>query len=156
MPASRKHFVPSSPTELTFTGPARPECLDAIHDLLNRLWYTRTGVGETDRAMFAMAVLEIANNIVRHTNPDSTVLLSVSISADSDALRAEFRDDGSPAAVDTEMATLPDTLAESGRGLALARMALDEFRYERTQAQNRWQLERRIGNEDRGHEKVRT
>jgi serine/threonine-protein kinase RsbW len=137
--------VPTSPVELTFTGPARPECLDAIHDLLHRLWNATTGVGDTDRAMFATAVLEIANNIVTHNGPDSTVVLSLTVTAESGVLRAELRDDGSPAVVDTEMVTLPDDFAESGRGLALARMALDDFRYERTQEQNRWQLARRIG-----------
>jgi serine/threonine-protein kinase RsbW len=137
--------VPTSPTELTFTGPAGPECLDAIHDLLDRLWYAQTGVDDTDRAMFATAVLEIANNIVTHNDPESRVSLSLSVTADSDLLRAELRDDGSPATVNTEVPTLPDDFAESGRGLALARMALDDFRYERTEEQNRWQLERRIG-----------
>jgi serine/threonine-protein kinase RsbW len=137
--------VPTSPPELTFTGPARPECLDAIHELLDRLWDVRTGVGDTDRAMFTTAVLEIANNVVTHNGPDAPVLLSLSVSADAGVLRAELCDNGSPAIVDTEMAPLSDDLAESGRGLALARMALDDFRYERAQQQNRWQLERRIG-----------
>jgi serine/threonine-protein kinase RsbW len=145
--------VPSSPTELTFTGPAGPECLDAIHDLLDRLWYARTSVEDADRAMFATAVLEIVNNIVTHNGADSNVLLSLSMSADSEVLRAELRDDGCPAAVDTEAAALPDDHAESGRGLAMARMALDDFRYERTQEQNRWLLARRIGNPNRSHKK---
>ena len=139
--------MPASPTELTFTGPAGPECLDAIHDLLDRLWYARASIDDTDRAMFTTAVLEIANNIVTHNDPESRVSLSLAVTADSDVLRAELRDDGSPAMVNTEVPTLPDDFAGSGRGLAMARMALDDFRYERAEEQNRWQLERRLGSE---------
>jgi serine/threonine-protein kinase RsbW len=141
--------VPTSPTELTFSGPARPECLDAIHDLLNRLWSSGTGADDTDRAMFTTAVLEIANNIVTHNDPDSSVSLSLSLSADSGVLRAELRENGSPVAVDTTTAALPDDFAESGRGLALAGMALDDFRYERAEEVNRWQLSRRMADSAR-------
>jgi serine/threonine-protein kinase RsbW len=124
--------------------------------LLDRLWSAGTGADDIDRAMFTTAVLEIANNIVTHNGPDSSVLLSLILSADSGVLRAELLENGSPANVDTATASLPDDFAESGRGIALARMALDEFGYEQTDEQNRWQLERRIGNPNRGHEKAWT
>jgi serine/threonine-protein kinase RsbW len=141
--------VPASPPELTFTGPAGPECLDAIHHLLDRLWDAETGADDTDRAMFTTAVLEVASNVVAHNSPDSSVSLSLFLSADSGMLRAELRENGSPAAVDIATASLPDDFAESGRGLALARMALDDFRYERAEELNRWQLARRIADSAR-------
>jgi serine/threonine-protein kinase RsbW len=141
--------VPTSPTELTFTGPARPECLDAIHGLLDQLWDAGTGADDTDRAMFTTAVLEIANNIVTHNGSDSSVSLSLVLSADSGVLRAELLENGSPTAVDTATASLPNDFAESGRGLALAWMALDDFRYERAEELNRWQLSRRIADSAR-------
>jgi len=137
-----KHFMPPNRAELTFAGPAHPECLDAIHELMGRLWQAETGVTDTDRMMFTTAVLEVANNIVTHNRARSDVSISLALTADPIALRAEFCDDGSPAAVDLDTAALPGDSAESGRGLAIARMALDELGYERGKEVNRWRLAR--------------
>ena len=134
--------MPPSRAELTFAGPAHADCLDAIHDLMSRLWRAEPGVTDTDRMMFTTAVLEVANNIVTHNRATSGVSISLALTADPTALRAEFRDDGSPAAVELETAALPGDFAESGRGLALARMALDELGYERAKEVNRWRLAR--------------
>ena len=134
--------MPPNRAELTFAGPARVDCLDAIHDLISRLWRAEPGVTDTDRMMFTTAVLEVANNIVTHNPARSGVSISLALTADPTALRAEFCDDGSPAAVDLEITALPGDSAESGRGLALARMALDELGYERAKDVNHWRLTR--------------
>ena len=134
--------MPPNRAELTFAGPAHAQCLDAIHDLMSRLWRAEPGVTDTDRMMFTTAVLEVANNIVTHNRARSGVSISLALTADPTALRADFCDDGSPATVDLETAALPGDFAESGRGLALARMALDEFSYERAKDVNQWRLAR--------------
>jgi len=134
--------MPPSPVKLTFAGPAEARCLDAIHDLMDRLWRAEETVADTDRMMFTTAVLEVANNIVTHNGAGSEVSVSLALTADPAALRAVFCDDGSPSGVDLETTALPGDFAESGRGLALARMALDEFSYERTKDLNRWRLTR--------------
>ena len=135
-------FMPPDGAALTFAGAAQAECLDAIHDLVDQLWRAEPDVTDTDRMMFTTAVLEVANNIVTHNRSRSGVSISLALTADPSALRAEFSDDGSPAVVDLESAALPEDLAESGRGLALARMALNELGYERTKEMNRWRLAR--------------
>jgi len=134
--------MPPSRAELTFAGPAQGGCLDAIHDLMDRLWRADQGVTDTDRTMFTTAVLEVANNIVTHNRASSDVSISLALTADPTLLRAEFCDNGSPAAVDLETIALPGAFAESGRGLALARMTLDELSYERADCMNRWRLTR--------------
>jgi serine/threonine-protein kinase RsbW len=109
---------------------------------MDRLWRAEASVADADRMMFTTAVLEVANNIVTHNGAGSEVSIALALTADPTALRADFCDDGSPAAVDLATTALSGDLAESGRGLALARMALDEFSYERTKDRNRWQLTR--------------
>ena len=42
----------------------------------------------------------------------------------------------------TPRAALPDASAESGRGLALVGMVVDELRYEREGDRNRWTVRR--------------
>ena len=135
--------MPPNGADLTFAGPAQEGCLDRIHDLINQLWRVHQDVTDTDRIMFTTAVLEVANNIVTHSGARSGVSISLALTADPTLLSAEFRDDGSPAEVNLETVALPGDSAESGRGLALARMALDEFSYKRGKDLNQWRLTRR-------------
>jgi serine/threonine-protein kinase RsbW len=133
--------VPGSRTELEFSGPARHECLDRIHDLLAELWQLQPGVSETDQLMFSTAVLEVGNNILTH---GTAALMSIAVTGNGHQLEAELTDDGAAVEIDLETATpLPENLAESGRGLALVRMAVDEVTHEYVEGRNRWHLMRR-------------
>lgn len=131
--------MPGSPAPLTFTGQAGPECLDVIHDLITRLWEQHPDVSETDQILFTTAVLEVGNNIVRHGRPAA---ISVGLCADAEELEADLVDDGAAFEVDLEAATLPDWEAESGRGLAMVRIAVDEVTCQRADGLNRWRLVR--------------
>ena len=140
-PSSRMHSVPgSSRTELSFRGPIEPASLDSTHDLLARLWQEQPDVPELDRIMFSTAVLEVANNIVSHGGVGTVSLV---LNRDHQQLEARFCDDGAPVEVDPYHAMLPDDLAESGRGLALVRMAVDDFSYHHSDGFSRWHLVRR-------------
>ena len=130
----------SSRAELSFRGPAEPSCLDRTHDLLARLWQEQPDVAEMDQIMFSTAVLEVANNIISHGAAGTVSLL---LQGDDRQLEALFCDDGAPVEVDLDTTALPDDLAESGRGLAMVRMAVDEFRYSHHDGFSRWHLVRR-------------
>jgi serine/threonine-protein kinase RsbW len=132
--------VPSSYTELSFRGPAEPACLDRTHELLDLLWQQQPDVAEMDQIMFSTAVLEVANNIVSH---GAAGTLSVMLQGDARQLEAHFCDNGAAVEVDLDAAVLPDDLAESGRGLAMVRMSVDEFRYSHSDGLSRWHLVRR-------------
>ena len=132
--------MPTSPAELSFRGPAEPACLDRAHDLLALLWRQRPDVAETDQIMFSTAVLEVANNIVSH-GAAATVWLA--LHGDARQLEARFCDDGAAVDVNLHSARLPGALAESGRGLALVRMAVDEFSYHHSDGLSHWHLVRR-------------
>lgn len=123
--------------ELTFAGPAGPECIEHIHQLLDRLWTEEPSVADVDQMLFCTAVVEVANNIVEHGR---STQLTLALQVTPSQLKASFVDDGSPAEVDVGRSAMPDGFAESGRGLAIARAVLDEFSYSRTGVNNRWNL----------------
>jgi serine/threonine-protein kinase RsbW len=131
--------VPDRAAKLTFSGPAEPACLDRIHELLNGLWEEHPDVLELDRMMFTTAVLEVGNNVVRHGGP---AMMSLRLTCSSRRMEAYLCDDGAALGIDPASATMPGDRQESGRGLAMARMALDDFAYEHADGLNRWHLVR--------------
>lgn len=126
-----------------FEASAQPACLDELHAALDRLWAQAPDVEERARMRFATAVSEVLGNVVVHgrTGAGAIPSVRVSLQAGTDGLRAELLDDGVALDPDAALNELPeDDLAESGRGLALARAALDELHYVREDGGNRWEL----------------
>ena len=117
-------------------------CLDELHVALDRLWVEAPEVDEAQRIRFAIALGEVVANVVAHgRTPDGgTPTLTVEVSVTPDRLRAELFDDGVAFERGATRGPAVDELAESGRGLALAREALDELRYAREDGGNRWVL----------------
>ena len=123
------------------SGVAGPDCLEMVHAMLSELWAGAPDVDEADRTMFEIAVVEIAGNVVEHTRP-RPVGCDLVLSAHADALEATFHDDGVDADVDLSDTGLPDPLAETGRGLPMARAAVDVLEHTRVDGANRWYLRR--------------
>lgn len=119
-----------------------PDCLGKVHNLLAQMWSTSPDVSELDRIMFETAVMEIAANIVQHASDESLTNCNLILEVYPDRLDAHFKDDGRIAHVDVTAAELPETFAESGRGLALAKAAVDVLTYERLNGDNYWKLSR--------------
>ena len=115
---------------------AGPELLEPVHDLLARLWADEPGVDERDRIRFEIAVAEVAANIAEHGA--GAVHVSLRLFSSPDRIQAVFEDDGAPVEARPEQPPAGD--AERGRGLLLARSAVDRFSYERDGATNRWVL----------------
>ena len=93
--------------------------LDEIHQLFAELWDGVPLVASRDRALFSIAVAEIAANVIEHAR-DVDWLWELDLSAWSDRLEASIRHPGPIVEQGLGAWTLPDELAESGRGLALA------------------------------------
>jgi serine/threonine-protein kinase RsbW len=121
---------------------ADPDCLAKVHRLLEDMWAGSPDVSGEDRVMFEMAVIEIAGNIVQHGvgEDDGPVNCNLTLHVYQERLEANFKDDGRTAPVDIDTVAMPDPLAESGRGLALAKAAVDVFIYERHNGANHWTL----------------
>lgn len=119
------------------------ESLDALQDRLAAAWDDiGADVADHDRLRFEMAVVEIVANIIEHAGHHDTSppvrTISCLVTVDDEEVRAEFADDGRPAAIDLSAVVMPDEDAESGRGLALAVAAVDDVQYVREGGINRW------------------
>ncbi|MFJ5698485.1 ATP-binding protein [Arthrobacter sp. NPDC093139] len=119
-----------------------PECLNKVHSLLAEMWTTSTDVSEVDRVMFETAVIEVAGNIVQHGAEAGSVNCNLILEVYPERLDAHFRDDGVTAHVDIGAAQMPEAFAETGRGLAMAKAAVDVLSYERRNGDNYWKLSR--------------
>lgn len=120
----------------TTTG---PDTLAALQQALDEVWAAQD-VPETTRIYMDLAVGEIGANIVEHAGGGKPVRLRMEVWLSDDEVRATLTDDGSPSPVDLSTVTLPDDLAEQGRGLAIALQVLDELSYRRDAAGNHWTL----------------
>jgi serine/threonine-protein kinase RsbW len=120
---------------------AVPETLNLLHDLLDRVRGDHPDVERTDLVLFETAVIEIANNVVEHGRPPGTIRYSFTLDVQSDRLLGRLRDGGP--ALQPPTRPMPDTDSENGRGLALARVALDDLDYERVGDHNEWTMVRR-------------
>jgi anti-anti-sigma factor len=119
-----------------------PDCLRKVHSLLAAMWSTSTDVSELDRMMFETAVMEIAANIVQHAPDKDSIMCNLSLEVYPERLDAIFKDDGRMVVVNVGEAEMPHALAESGRGLAIAKAAVDVLKYERHNGDNIWKLSR--------------
>ncbi|GEP32688.1 anti-sigma regulatory factor [Nocardioides szechwanensis] len=135
-------------SRLELSAPATPEIMDLVHVMLEHLWGTASGISDRDRVRFEMSVIEILGNVVEHAYAADNVdvpghegrRFEIVLGVTDEALMAHLADNGLPTALDLSGVAMPDELAESGRGLALATAALDELSYERVEDRNLWDL----------------
>ena len=129
-------------SEFSLRAAAVPESLELIHDLRGKVWDGEPGIDQMDRIRFETALIEVASNIIEHSQPAGSdpVHLVLAVECEPERLFAEFTDNARPAGIDLSVAELPDDMSGSGRGLALAKVALDQFSYAKEEAGNRWTL----------------
>lgn len=116
--------------------------LTELHDLMERVGRENPDLDPTGLVLLETALIEVAGNAVEHGTPPGGLHYRFDLEVSSDGLRGAFTDDGDPVDVPDHTAYPDDVLAESGRGLALARAALTELRYERQGDLNAWFLTR--------------
>ena len=134
--------MPADEALARLTAPVETASLERVMAGLEELWRQAGDVAVEDRIRFETAVAEIAGNILQHGDGSATQF-RLELRADADRLEASFEDGGSRVEVDLSAAQLPDDLAESGRGLALALAAVDELEYRRDGSTNHWRVLRR-------------
>jgi serine/threonine-protein kinase RsbW len=120
---------------------AVPETLNLLHDLLDRVRDDHPDVEGTDLMLFETAVIEIANNVVEHGRPPGTIRYTFVLDVHQDKLLGRLSDGGPP--LSEYARDMPGPDSEHGRGLALARIALDDLVYERVDQHNEWTMVRR-------------
>lgn len=123
--------------------PATIESIDVVQAEFAE-WWTELGEKSTEtRFKFETAVVEIAANIVEHTNRAEGAAgrgYSLELTGDEAEVTAVFSDNGKPADIDLSVVTMAEVDDESGRGLALAIAALDSLDYRRASGRNIWTL----------------
>ena len=119
-----------------------PDDVTAVHRFLETVWDAEPTLSAEDRMALELALVELASNVIENGADGHGVVCSLQLDVGPDSVRARLTDDGVPVEVDPAAATLPDALAESGRGLALVQMVVDDLRYERVADQNRWTVRR--------------
>ncbi len=128
-----------------FHGPSNEEAIEAIHNELEALWDDASFVPDMDRMTFATAVIEAAANIVQHAEPvaEKPVEIDVEIGVWPSRLVARISalNAREPFAEDMQ-ASMPDSEAESGRGLALIEALVTTVTFEREDGTNTWILTR--------------
>jgi len=121
----------------TVTG---EKTLDAIGAMLVQMWFSHEYVPESVRTEMEIAVGEISANIIEHAAKERPLRLRMEVRVLPDKVQVSSVDDGPPAHVDVSSPpVMPDQMAESGRGLALAHAVLDRLYYRRG-AVNHWTL----------------
>lgn len=125
----------------TLKGLAVPETLNLLQDLMDRVRSDHPEVDETDLSMFETAIVEIHGNVVKHSVPYGRVIYAFRLDVLEDRLVGLLADTGEPTP-DLSQVPVPDELAESGRGMLLARATLDELDYDRTGDRNTWRMVR--------------
>jgi serine/threonine-protein kinase RsbW len=126
-------------------GVAVPESLDLVHDLLSQVRADHPEIRELDLAMFETAIAEIHGNVIKHGRPEGQVLYTFDLSVLPERLVGFLADTGEAVPDLSEALPLADVMAESGRGLWLARATLDELVYERAGDRNTWRMVRLRG-----------
>ncbi|MBT2483838.1 MULTISPECIES: ATP-binding protein [unclassified Microbacterium] len=124
-------------------GPAGLAMVDRALDQLDLLWARSPEVSAEDRTLFTLAVSEVATNVVQH-NGTAPVTMTVDVRVAGDVLCADITDSAPPASIEWRDVAMPDADSESGRGLALARAALDEFSHTFDEHGNTWTLRRHL------------
>jgi serine/threonine-protein kinase RsbW len=138
-------------------GTAIPQRLEDVHRVLADLWREVDGIWSRPpdaawRAQFATGVGEIGANIIQYAYPsDVPGILALRLRVFDHCIEACFSDHGRPYEGDVAAQVQleppdPLLLADSGRGIALARAAVDDLTYERAPGgTNRWCLTKRSG-----------
>jgi serine/threonine-protein kinase RsbW len=122
-----------------------PDDVTAVHAFLESVWVTEPSLSAEDRMALELALVELTSNVIEHGARATGVACTLRVEIAPDAVEALLTDDGVPVPVDPSAAQLPDALAESGRGLALVQMVVDDLRYERVDDRNRWTVRRGRG-----------
>lgn len=113
--------------------------LNEIEDILDRMWAINFHVPGAVRMEVGIAAVEIAANIVEHAGAESPVWMRMEARVGLNEVRVDFTDNGSPSEIALDQVRLPDEMAETGRGLALAQAVLQTLTYRRN-GLNHWTL----------------
>lgn len=127
--------------ERTVTLVVPPGDVDEVHESVDDLWTLNDDLGPGERMRFETALLELAGNVIEHTEGQERLLCELTLLRTRTSLEAVLSDSGAAVRVPFRR-SMPDPteLKESGRGIAMIELLMDDFTYERDADGNRWRL----------------
>lgn len=137
--------VHPAPFEFSATLDRLHDGLELLHESVQRL-RAFTGRRADDPALTQLetALGELGANVLTHGSPPGAFgPVKYSLRFERNAAVATFADAG-PRVNDHLTRPMPEPTSEKGRGLALARMLLDELGYRRQGDRNLWRLVKRL------------
>lgn len=130
------------PHRYELAGRAVPEALTTLHNLFTRAGSEHADIEHNDLMLFETAVIEVAGNVIEHGRPPGEVRWRFRLDVRPGWLEAELSDSGEAFGRPVD-APMPAPESDTGRGIALARAALDELGYIRRGGENHWHMVRR-------------
>lgn len=122
-------------------GMAVPEGLRALRALVERADTAHPEIRSDAFMELETAAIEVAGNVVEHGRPPGKIRWSFTLRVAPEHVEGVLSDDGQKYEGDLT-AVMPDPMAESGRGLALAQAVLDEFSHTHNGERNVWTMRR--------------
>lgn len=119
---------------------AGPDFPAQVERTLRETWAAHSEVPKAIRMEVGTAAAEVANNILDHAGRGRDLRIRMETRVFDDHVRVDFTDDGLPGELDLNAMLMPDVMAESGRGLPLARASLSDLSYRRDESGNHWTL----------------
>lgn len=129
----------NSPDTRVLEGQTSPGILANVAALLDETWSAHPQIPVAICTQMSIATCEIAANIVEHAARGLPVYIRMEVRVMPHQVHVEFTDAGQHAQIDLATVSLPDEMAERGRGLALAKSALAELSYTKSTT-NHWKL----------------
>ncbi|MGV1006689.1 MAG: ATP-binding protein [Candidatus Nanopelagicales bacterium] len=127
------------PESRVLEGETGPGVLTGIARVLDETWSAHPEIPSAICTQMSIATGEIGANIVEHAAQGRAVGIRMEVRVLPGEVHVNFTDGGIALQVDLNTVSLPDAMAERGRGLALAKAALSELVYRR-ETVNYWTL----------------
>ena len=127
---------------LKMTAP--PDDVDTVHRLLGTVWADVPSVPIEDQRRFETALIELTSNVIRYAGGGKGVSCTLTVDNFEDRIEAMLTDTGEPGNMQLVGRSMPDDLAESGRGILLIQALVDELSYDRYNGHNYWRIMRKL------------
>jgi serine/threonine-protein kinase RsbW len=116
--------------------------VDLVHGFLEQLWSDRSDITDLDRMAFETALIELVSNVIEHADGGQGVTCVITVTVNDNTLVAKLSDTAEAGEIQVVGRPMPSTDAESGRGIALIQMLVDDLQYERVGENNLWSISR--------------
>lgn len=124
-----------------------PDDVNAVHEFMQTIWSTNPHIPQRERIYFETAIIELVGNIISYSVAKTGVTCEVVIETSESRIDATISDNSELAKVELEGHPMPGELEETGRGIALIKILVDEFYLDTSKKLNTWRLSKRFASQ---------